>query len=104
MTLGALSLNGKTAYREQYEPLLQGFFQVETPYLYRNPFTSDALELGRICAELLEREIVYQGPDKRRRIHRRADSGSRRRHCSASEFLAFGARDLRPARRSDDLR
>jgi putrescine---pyruvate transaminase len=63
VTLGALSLNGKTAYREQYEPLLQGFFQVETPYLYRNPFTSDPLELGRICAELLEREIIYQGPD-----------------------------------------
>jgi adenosylmethionine-8-amino-7-oxononanoate aminotransferase len=61
VTLGALSLNGKTAYREQYEPLLQGFFQVETPYLYRNPFTSDPIELGRICAELLEREIIYQG-------------------------------------------
>ncbi len=63
VTLGALSLNGKTAYREQYEPLLQGFHQVETPYLYRNPFTNDPLELGRICAELLEREIVYQGPN-----------------------------------------
>ena len=63
VTLGALSLNGKTAYREQYEPLLPGFSQVETPYLYRNPFTSDPLELGRICADLLEREIVYQGPN-----------------------------------------
>jgi putrescine---pyruvate transaminase len=62
VTLGALSLNGRTAYREQYEPLLPGFFQVETPYLYRNPFTSDPLELGRLCAELLEREIEYQGP------------------------------------------
>jgi putrescine---pyruvate transaminase len=61
VTLGALSLNGKTAYREQYEPLLQGFYQTETPYLYRNPFTSDPEELGRICANLLEREIVYQG-------------------------------------------
>jgi putrescine aminotransferase len=62
VTLGALSLNGKTAYREQYEPLLPGFHQVETPYLYRNPFTSDPTELGQICAELLEREIIYQGP------------------------------------------
>ncbi|MDR3464401.1 MAG: aminotransferase class III-fold pyridoxal phosphate-dependent enzyme [Xanthobacteraceae bacterium] len=63
VTLGALSLNGRTPYREQYEPLLPGFFQIEPPYLYRNPFTSDPIELGRICAELLEREIVYQGPD-----------------------------------------
>jgi putrescine---pyruvate transaminase len=62
VTLGALSLNGKTAYREQYEPLLPGFFQIETPYLYRNPFTADPEELGRLCAELLEREILYQGP------------------------------------------
>ena len=63
VTLGALSLNGKTAYREQYEPLLPGFIQVESPYFYRNPFTSDPLELGRLCADLLEREIIYQGPN-----------------------------------------
>jgi len=63
VTLGALSLNGRTSYRDQFEPLLPGFFQIETPYLYRNPFTSDPIELGRLCAELLEREIVYQGPD-----------------------------------------
>lgn len=62
VTLGALSANGTTGYREQFEPLLAGYFQVETPHLYRNPFTSDPLELGRLCAELLEREIVYQGP------------------------------------------
>jgi putrescine---pyruvate transaminase len=62
VTLGALSLNGKAPYREPYEPLLPGFHQVETPHLYRNPFTSDPVELGRICAELLEREIIHQGP------------------------------------------
>jgi putrescine aminotransferase len=27
------------------------------------PYTDDPVELGRICAELLEREIVFQGPD-----------------------------------------
>ena len=41
VTLGALSANGTTAYREAYEPLVPGFFQVETPHLYRNPFTDD---------------------------------------------------------------
>ena len=63
VTLGALSVNGKTAYREQFEPLLPGFYQIEAPYLYRNPFTSEPHELGRLCAELLEREILYQSPN-----------------------------------------
>lgn len=62
VTLGALSANGTTAYREAYEPLVPGFIQVETPYLYRNPFTNDHQALGKLCAELLEREILYHGP------------------------------------------
>jgi adenosylmethionine-8-amino-7-oxononanoate aminotransferase len=61
VTLGALSAGGMTVYREQFEPLLPGFFQVESPHVYRNPFTSDPIELGRLCAELLEREILHQG-------------------------------------------
>ncbi len=63
VTLGALSANGITPNRVFYEPLLPGFVQVETPHLYRNPFTDDHQALGRLCAELLEREILYQGPD-----------------------------------------
>ncbi len=62
VTLGALSANGTQAYREHFEPLLAGFIQVETPHAYRNPFTTDPEALGRLCAELLEREILYQGP------------------------------------------
>ena len=63
VTLGALSLNGKHPFRAAFEPLLPGFFQIETPHLYRNPFTTDPEELGRICANLLEREIIRQGPE-----------------------------------------
>lgn len=63
VTLAALSASGTTAYREGFEPLFPGFSQVETPYLYRNPFTNDHDALGRLCAELLEREIIYQGPE-----------------------------------------
>lgn len=62
VTLGALSANGSTAYRQAYEPLLAGFSQVDTPHLYRNPYTDDSETLGRLCAQLLEREILYQGP------------------------------------------
>lgn len=60
---GGMSVNGNTNFRRAYEPLLPGCFHVDTPWLYRNPYTDDPLELGRICAELLEREIVFQGPD-----------------------------------------
>ena len=60
---GGMSVNGNTNFRRIYEPLLPGCFHIDTPWLYRNPYTSDPLELGEICAELLEREIVFQGPD-----------------------------------------
>ncbi|KAF1027639.1 MAG: Putrescine--pyruvate aminotransferase [Burkholderia plantarii] len=61
--LGGSSVTGNTAYRRNYEPTLPGCFHVETPWLYRNPFTDDPEALGRLCAELVEREIVFQGPD-----------------------------------------
>jgi adenosylmethionine-8-amino-7-oxononanoate aminotransferase len=60
---GGMSVNGNTGFRRAYEPLLPGCFHVDTPWLYRNPYTQDPEKLGQICAELLEREIVFQGPD-----------------------------------------
>jgi putrescine aminotransferase len=60
---GGMSVNGNTPFRRAYEPLLPGCFHVDTPWLYRNPYTQNPEELGRICAELLEREIIFQGPD-----------------------------------------
>jgi adenosylmethionine-8-amino-7-oxononanoate aminotransferase len=60
---GGMSVNGNTNFRRPYEPLLPGCFHVDTPWVYRNPYTEDPLALGAKCAELLEREIVFQGPD-----------------------------------------
>jgi putrescine---pyruvate transaminase len=60
---GSAAVNGFTAFRRNYEPMLPGVFHVEPPWLYRNPFTEDPDELGKLCATLLEREIVFQGPD-----------------------------------------
>jgi adenosylmethionine-8-amino-7-oxononanoate aminotransferase len=60
---GGMSVNGNTNFRRAYEPLLPGCFHVDTPWLYRNPYTEDPARLARICAEQLEREIVFQGPD-----------------------------------------
>ncbi|MFT3818992.1 MAG: aminotransferase class III-fold pyridoxal phosphate-dependent enzyme [Rubrivivax sp.] len=60
---GGMSVNGNTNFRRAYEPLLPGCFHVDTPWLYRNPYSSDPVRLGEICAELLDREISFQGPD-----------------------------------------
>lgn len=60
---GGMSACGGEAWRRSYEPLVPGFINVESPNLYRNPFTSDPEELSRICATLLEREIQFQVPD-----------------------------------------
>jgi putrescine aminotransferase len=60
---GGMSVNGNTGFRRPYEPLLPGVFHVDSPWLYRNPYTQDEAELGRIVAQQIEREIVFQGPD-----------------------------------------
>ena len=60
---GGMSVNGNTNFRRAYEPLLPGCFHVDTPWVYRNPYTDDPEALGAKCAELLEREIIFQSPD-----------------------------------------
>lgn len=60
---GGMSVNGNTNFRRPFEPLLPGCVHVDTPWLYRNPYTDDPTKLGQICAELLDREIRFQGPD-----------------------------------------
>lgn len=60
---GGMSVNGNTGFRRPYEPLLPGCFHIDTPWPYRNPYTDDPVRLGEICAELLDREIQFQGPD-----------------------------------------
>ena len=61
---GGASVNGNANFRRNYEPLLQGCFQIPGPYLYRNPFgTDDPAELAQLCASALEDEILFQGPD-----------------------------------------
>ncbi len=60
---GGMSVNGNTNFRRAYEPLLPGCFHVDTPWVYRNPYTDDPVRLAEICADLLDREITFQGPD-----------------------------------------
>ena len=60
---GGMSVNGNTNFRRPCEPLLPGCCHIDTPWLYHNPYSDDPVRLGEICADLLEREIVFQGPD-----------------------------------------
>jgi putrescine---pyruvate transaminase len=60
---GSGSLTGTNVNRRNYEPLLSGVYHLESPWLYRNPWTDDPQELGRLCAEELERMIQFQIPD-----------------------------------------
>lgn len=61
--LGGISANGTPAFRHMFEPLMGGFLRVETPYVYRNPFSNDPAEVAAICATLLDRLIENEGSD-----------------------------------------
>ncbi len=61
---GGASVNGNAKFRRNYEPLLPGCFHIPAPCTYRNPFnTDDAETVARLCANLLEEEIKFQGAD-----------------------------------------
>jgi putrescine---pyruvate transaminase len=60
---GGASVNGNNRFRRNYEPLLAGCYHLDSPWLYRNPYTNNAKELGEICAAQLDREITFQGAD-----------------------------------------
>ena len=61
---GAASVNGNANFRRNYEPLLPGVYHIPSPFTYRNPFGEpDPVRLARLCANALEDEVVFQGPD-----------------------------------------
>ena len=59
---GGGSLTGVNAFRLGFEPMMPGCFHIDSPWLYRNAYTDDPVELGKIVAGQLEREILAQGP------------------------------------------
>ena len=59
---GGASVNGNSAFRTAYEPLLPGCFHIPAPYTYRNPFNeSDPERLAQLCLNAMEEEIAFQG-------------------------------------------
>lgn len=59
---GTTSVTGTEVHQYAYEPLLAGCYRIDSPWLYRNPWTADPQELGAIVAAMLEREILHHGP------------------------------------------
>jgi len=62
-TLGALSINGSPALRQQFEPLLPGCLRAPTPYRYRCPYCSDGPRCTLQCADEVDAIIQNEGPE-----------------------------------------
>ena len=62
-TIGALSMSGRTAWREDYVPYLLDFPHISPPFCYRCPYGDEYPKCGLHCAEELERVIHQEGAD-----------------------------------------
>jgi adenosylmethionine-8-amino-7-oxononanoate aminotransferase len=62
-TIGALSMSGRSPWREGYAPYLLNFPHIAPPYCYRCPFGDTYPDCHLRCAEDLERVIKQEGAD-----------------------------------------
>jgi adenosylmethionine-8-amino-7-oxononanoate aminotransferase len=62
-TLGALSVNGSPALRQQFEPLLPGCLRAPMPYRYRCPYCSEASACTLRCADEIDDIIANEGSE-----------------------------------------
>jgi adenosylmethionine-8-amino-7-oxononanoate aminotransferase len=63
-TMGALSINGVTAIKNIFEPLVPGSIRVPNTNFYRAPEHGDNLErFGQWAADEIERAILREGPE-----------------------------------------
>lgn len=62
-TIGALSMSGRSTWREDYVPYLLDFPHITPPYPYRCPYCADSNVCSLDCADELERVIKQEGPD-----------------------------------------
>lgn len=64
VSLGGTSLNGMPVFKMNYGPLLDNCSQIETPWLYRNPWNcEEPEELAKLVIDQLERDILYHGAE-----------------------------------------
>ena len=62
-TIGALSMSGRSSWRDDYVPYLLDFPHITPPYPYRCPYCAECNECSLDCADELERVIKQEGSD-----------------------------------------
>ncbi|MEE2657327.1 MAG: aminotransferase class III-fold pyridoxal phosphate-dependent enzyme [Candidatus Latescibacterota bacterium] len=62
-TVGALSMSGRSTWRQDYVPYLLDFPHIRTCYPYRCPYCRDHGDCNLTCADDLERVILQEGAD-----------------------------------------
>jgi adenosylmethionine-8-amino-7-oxononanoate aminotransferase len=63
VSMGALSANGVTAFREPFEPLVPGFRHIAPANCYHCPFGRTYPNCDIDCAQALEKQILFEGPE-----------------------------------------
>ena len=62
--MGGTSIGGNNVYHLNHGPLLGGCIQVDTPWLFRNPWNcEDPDQLTAHCIRQLEEQIIFHGAD-----------------------------------------
>ena len=62
-TIGALSMSGRTSWRDDYVPYLLDFPHIPAPYCYRCPYGQEYPDCQLTCADELERVIHQEGSE-----------------------------------------
>ncbi|MBV7328156.1 aminotransferase class III-fold pyridoxal phosphate-dependent enzyme [Chloroflexi bacterium TSY] len=62
-TIGALSMSGRTSWRQDYVPYLHNFPHIPLPSPYRCTWCQERGECQLHCADELERVILQEGPE-----------------------------------------
>jgi adenosylmethionine-8-amino-7-oxononanoate aminotransferase len=62
VTLGTLSLSGRTSWRQLFTPYLTPVTHISPPYAYRCAYCADRSGCTLACADELERTILLEGP------------------------------------------
>ena len=62
-TIGALSMSGRTPWREDYVPYLLDFPHIPPPFCYRCPYGQTYPDCHLSCADELERVITQEGSE-----------------------------------------
>jgi len=63
VSMGALSANGVTEFREAFEPLVPGFRHIPAANCYHCPFGRKYPDCDIDCAKALEQQIIFEGPE-----------------------------------------